>query len=869
VEAGREPPVGTIAMLFTDIEGSTRLATALGSGWAAVLADHHELLGRAIGAHGGFIDGTEGDAFFATFVEPAAAAAAAVEALRALRAHRWPAHAGELRVRMGLHVGFVERRATGYVGLEVHRAARVAAAAHGGQLLLTGAARALVGEAVASEPLGLHRLKDFPASEALFCAVVDGRGAAYFPAPRTEEVRPTNLPAGVPALVGREAELDLVRDTLTADGERLVTLTGRGGVGKTSLALVAATALLGDHPGGVWFVALASVSSADEVPAAIASAIGAEEDALAPPVEAVVARLRHRGATLLVIDNMEHLLAAAPALGELLEGLPGLKILATSQTPLRLAGERCVQLDALDDRAALSLIARVTTRRGRAPAGDPTERAALLEIVRLLDGLPLALELAAARLGVLSAQQLRDRLVQSTDLLHDTGVARPDRQRSLRATVEWTLELLDQQPYELFVRMGAFAGPIELEELELVAGGDGLDVIEALATLLDVSLVRRVESGDARVRFGLPEALRQIAAELLDASSDGSRWRHAHAARQHELLWPARAPWGTAEVYAAAVAADTEAAAALRWARAQGDPLAAPLAAARGSLAADRGRFREGLAVLQPLIEHPSGDPEVDAIALTARAVALTIVERIDEARASASQAVGLAPDPATEAWALATLGLVEVFGGDHADAVGANERALVLARDLSAAELSGALVLTAQARIVAGDLDHAAALLTEAEQVGLPVEAKMLRHLDTLRGDLAVAAGAPDAAIAHYARSLERAEARGDDLQVMFDLWGLVGALALIGQDSEAVEVAGIAQAHSREISGPASKTLQHMLTSGAVTVASQRLGASRAAEQTERGRSIPPGARVTRACRLATATVEHRGEHDSTPAR
>jgi class 3 adenylate cyclase len=195
----------------------------------------HALVGGAIAAEGGFVDGVEGDAFFATFVDAASAARAAVGALRALRAQRWPEAIGELRVRMGLHVGLVERRPTGYVGLEVHRAARVAAAAHGGQLLLTGAARALIGDAFAVEPLGAHRLKDFPTPEPLFCAVVDGRGAAAFPPPRTQQVRPTNLPSGAPALVGREDDLERIRTAFTVEGERLVTLTGRGGVGKTGL----------------------------------------------------------------------------------------------------------------------------------------------------------------------------------------------------------------------------------------------------------------------------------------------------------------------------------------------------------------------------------------------------------------------------------------------------------------------------------------------------------------------------------------------------------------------------------------------------------------------------------------------------------
>jgi class 3 adenylate cyclase len=187
-----------VALLFTDIEGSTRLVSELGAEWAGVLAEHHRLVGGAILAEGGFVEGTAGDAFVAAFADPVSAGRAAVAAQRALRAHRWPEAVGELRVRMGLHVGRVQRTETGYVGLEVHRAARVAAAAHGGELLLTAVARELVGEELITESVGVHRLKDFPAPLMLFCEVIDGRGAAAFPPPRTESVRPTNLPAGRP-----------------------------------------------------------------------------------------------------------------------------------------------------------------------------------------------------------------------------------------------------------------------------------------------------------------------------------------------------------------------------------------------------------------------------------------------------------------------------------------------------------------------------------------------------------------------------------------------------------------------------------------------------------------------------------------------
>jgi predicted ATPase/class 3 adenylate cyclase len=852
VEPARQPPEGTIALLFTDIEGSTRLAAMLGKAWAGVLADHHVLLSHAIAVEDGFVDGTEGDAFFATFVDAAAAARAAVAALHALRTHPWPEEVSELSVRMGLHVGRVERQPTGYVGLEVHRAARVAAAAHGGQLLLTDAARALIGDVVAVEPLGAHRLKDFPAPEQLFCAVVDGRGAAAFPPPRTEEVRPTNLPAGAPTLVGREDDLERVRNALAIEGERLVTLTGRGGVGKTSLALVAATALLDEHPGGVWLVRLATAITPGEVLPAVASAIGAEGDGSGSPLEAVVDRLRERGPTLLVLDNLEHLLGAAPELATLLDALPDLRILITSQAPLRLAAERCLTLDALDDEAGLALIERVARRRGASFSAEGADRERLLEIVHRLDGLPLALELVAARLTVLSPAQLLERLPGSPELLKDPGPERPDRQRSLRATVEWTLSSLEDGPRALFARMGAYAGPVELDEIEAVAGGDGLDVLDALARLLDVALLRRVESGDGRVRFGLPEALRQIAASLLDDAPDGQEWRRAHAQRQHDLVWAAPMWLASGAAFRAAVAADAEVAAALRWARATGDVLGAPIGAARAGLLADSGRVREAFEVLEPLLDEPSGDPAVDGRALVACAIALMVVNRLDESIECTERAVAIASDPMTRALALGERGIVHMFRGEHEDGVRDGERSAAVARELGPAAIAGALLFLAEAHLFAGDLDRAAEQLAEAERIGAPVDASKLWCVETAHGDLAMASGHPREALEHYARSLEAAQARKDDLQVLFDLQGIAIGLAVLGDDAEALEVAGLAEAHGVDMSGPAALTVAHVLGSDSLVAAEERVGAA-TAELKARGKAVPAGSRVARACQLA----------------
>jgi predicted ATPase/class 3 adenylate cyclase len=838
-------------MLFTDIEGSTRLAAALGSGWTQVLREHHAVVGGEIAAEGGWVERTEGDAFFAVFGDPRAGARAAVAGLRALRAHRWPEEVGELRVRMGLHVGFVERNDLGYVGLEIHRAARVGAAAHGGQLLMTAAARAVIGEHTATEPLGMHRLKDFPAPEALFCAVVDDRGAAAFPPPRTQELRPTNLPAGTPRLVGRDDDLRRVRDALIEEGERFVTVTGRGGAGKTSLALVAATGMLDDHPGGVWLVRLANVAAVDDVLPAMATAVGAELGA--SPSEALIARLRDRGATLLVLDNLEHVLAAGPAVAELLDALPDLRVLCTSQAPVRIAAERCLPLDALDDESALALIERVARRRGATGGGD---RGALLELVRLLDGLPLALELAAARLALLTPAQLHDRLRESPDVLQDAGADRPDRQRSLGATVDWALEMLDDGSRALFARMGAFAGPVELEDLEAVTGGDGVDPLEDLAVLVDVALARRVERGDGRVRFGLPEALRQIAAAQLDAAPRGQAWRGRHAPHQLEIVWAARlGSLTTGGRYRRAADADPEAAAALSWARAQGDPLAVRLAAARGTLLPERGGARPALAVLEPLLATPSGDPLADAQALIGQCYALLVMGRIDEVAAPAERAMALTADRGIQALAYLQRSLAHTFGGAGEAGLEDALRCTAMAREVGPAALASALVFEAQARLHVRDFDGAARTSAEAERIGARADAKMLWHMDTGKADLALLTGRPQDALLHYVLSIEAAQARGDELQVLFDLFGIALALANLGDDTDALAVHAMAEAQGEQIGGPDTGAIGHLLGQDPIVAAEARVGAAAAAEAKARGGAAPAAQRVTRACRLARA--------------
>jgi predicted ATPase/class 3 adenylate cyclase len=488
----RELPTGTVTFLFTDIEGSTRLLDELGAGYADVLADHHRIVRAAIEEHGGVEVDTQGDAFFVAFSRASAAVAAASSAQEAL------ADTG-LRVRMGIHTGEPLLADTGYIGMDVHRAARVMSAGHGGQVVLSQTTRDLLDEAFELRDLGEHRLKDLSAPQRLFQL-----GTGEFPDLKT--LHRTNLPVQPTPLVGRESELAAAGALLREN--RLVTLVGPGGSGKTRLALQLAAEAVEDFEGGVFWVPLQAVADPRLVEPTIAQNVGARDG--------VAEFLRGRSA-LVLLDNLEQVLGAAPDLAELLRETSGMKLLATSREPLNLAGEQRFPVDPLPDDDAITLFVE------RARAVDPEFSAspAVGEICRRLDGLPLALELAAGRVSVLSAQDLASRLERALPLL--TGGARdvPERQRTLRATIEWSYELLTEDEQRAFRSLAAFAGSFDLDAA-LPVGGVDLDVLQSLT---DKSLVRRWGSG----RFGMLETIHEYAAErLTEAGEDGEvRRRHA------------------------------------------------------------------------------------------------------------------------------------------------------------------------------------------------------------------------------------------------------------------------------------------------------------------------------------------------------
>jgi predicted ATPase/class 3 adenylate cyclase len=527
-------PEGTVTLLFTDIEGSTALLQTLGDRYGELLAEHHRLLREVWVSHRGVEIDTEGDAFFVAFAVPSDAVRAAAAAQAALAAHPWPAGT-RCRVRMGLHTGEPRLRDGTYWGIDVHYAARLAAAAHGGQVLLSAATRALVIEAPV-EDLGEHALKDFPAARHIYHLVLDGQGSAAYGPPRTLSSIRTNLPTIDSPLVGRDHDLHTVCGALSGGGARLVTLTGMGGSGKTRLAVSCGSELLDAFPDGVFLVELAPVGSADAVPAAVAEVVSAPQPTELAPEAATVHALRGRR-LLLIIDNVEHVLDAAPLIGRLLQALPDLRVLATSQAPLRLAGERVIDLEPLavpaegdDDPQTLTQTAavRLFLERARAAdhrfAPDDADLRRVAELCRRLDGLPLALELAAARVRMGGVGALLRALERGPDALGRGARDLPERQRGLRAALDFTISLLGDDERELFAGLGVFAGAWSQEQADALFGFD-LDAWEAMASLIDFSLVRT--RGDGRLTMA--ERVRRHAREQLAASGREFDLRRRHA----------------------------------------------------------------------------------------------------------------------------------------------------------------------------------------------------------------------------------------------------------------------------------------------------------------------------------------------------
>lgn len=563
-------PTGTITFLFTDIEGSTRLLQRLGDQYSDVLAAHFEILRDVLARHGGHEESTEGDSIFAVFPGAVEAVDAAVDAQRQFAEHAWPSDTS-VRVRMGIHSGEAAYGTNGYVGIDVHRAARISSAAHGGQIVLSASTTALVATAlpvdVTLQTLGSHRLKDLAAAELLSQVVASGLDGD-FPPLRSLDSVPHNLPVQLTDFIGRGDELEEVSHLVSES--RLLTLTGVGGTGKTRLALQVGAEIVEDFPDGVWVVDLIPVTDGEMVDNAVAAALGVRDQPGRSLLETIGDALRTRK-TLIILDNCEHLLSnAADVVSEILRTDPQVRVLATSREPLGVPGEVTVAIPPLNvppqsaktadalapyDSAVLFENRAALARPGFRITDENSE--AVAQICRSLDAVPLAIELAAARVRVLSPLEIADHLDDRFRLLTGGGTTAVPRQQTLEATVAWSyVHLLDAERL-LFCRLAVFAGSFTLEAAEAVTESEGIqrwDVLDLVTGLVEKSMLV-VDSDDSpKSRYRLLETLRQYGMSHLIESETVELFRRKHAvyfadfaeSGDQQLRGPNQGDWFTA-----------------------------------------------------------------------------------------------------------------------------------------------------------------------------------------------------------------------------------------------------------------------------------------------------------------------------------
>jgi predicted ATPase/class 3 adenylate cyclase len=784
--------VETLTFLFTDIEGSTALLRRLGeSDYGRVLADHQTLIRAALAAHDGKEVDTQGDAFFAVFSSPTACVAAVLEMQRALEARAWPG--GEhVRVRMGIHTGEAATTATGgLVGLHVHRAARVGAIAHGGQVLLSETAAALVRDSLppgaSLRDLGIQRLKDLGRPEKIFQLVAAGL-RADFPPLRSlgNPALPNNLPAQLSAFIGRDRETSEVRALV--ESSRLVTLTGAGGSGKTRLALQVAAELLDGSGDGVWLVELAAVADGEAVPAAICVALGIAEQPGRTVLDGLLDALAFQF-VLIVLDNCEHLIdSCAKTADAILRRCPRVHLVVTSREPLGIGGETIYRVPSLslpdpDDPApascdAIALLAERAREQGVDLAFDEETLPIMVSVCRRLDGLPLAIELAAARLRSLSLAGLRDRLDQRFRLLTGGSRTALARQQTLRATVDWSYSLLNPAEKALLRLLSVFAEGFDLDAVEGVCGAgdiEAFDTADLLGSLVDKSLVV-AEPAEDTLRYRLLETIREFARERLVEAGDDAAAAAAAAHCQYFLaLAEAAAPHlsgsDQGRWYARLDADLANVRRAAEHAASGPDGTAQVLrcgVALRGYWLA-RSRCREALGLLLPVLDRPdaSADPKLFAAALVTVTCIAPMVD-IGPARQYGDQAVELARrlgDDRLLTDALGMLSAMHYFAGEPG-------RGLLLAREaVDRARQLGDDVLLGRSLMIyllSGHLTEpaqSAQLLGEAiactERSG---DQLLLSHLRNNAAVQALSTGDVPAARIHLDQAAQAARATGQE---------------------------------------------------------------------------------------------------------
>lgn len=805
-----ELPTGTVTFLFTDIEGSTKLLQQLGEDYREVEARHAAILRAAISTGRGTEVRTEGDSFFAVFPTPGGAVRAVVQAQRGLATAQWPSEV-EVRVRMGLHTGEGVLGVDDYMGMDVHRAARISAAGHGGQVLLSEATQALVKSTLPSDvdlrDLGPHRLKDLEETERLFQLIMEGIDQD-FPPLRTLDARPNNLPVQLSSFFGRSSEMARISEMVA--GSRLVTLTGPGGIGKTRLALEVAGRLLADFRDGAFFVDLSAVRDGGLVPQVTADALEVRQQPGREPLSVLADHLAERE-LLLVLDNFEQVVDAGFMVGGILEKAQGVRILVTSRVPLHVYGEQEFAVSPLelpteshltgsDELSHYEAVALFVSRARSAKADfEITDEngAVIADIAIRLDGLPLAIELAASLVKLLSLEAIKARLERALPLLVSPLRDLPERQRTLRGAIEWSYRLLSADERALFARLGALVGGGNLDTIEVLSRGAGLgDSLELVGSLVDKSVVLPLDSPPPEPRYGMLETIREYAMERLDESGDGDAVRRnltehwvavvesvtAQLAGPDQAIWIARLDRENPNFRAS-----------LTWALETGEAdLALRLATGLRTYWRGKGHFREGVVWLKALLALPGAQERS-----VTRAGALTALtdldgwlggDQVDLARFT-QEAVDIyreAGDQSGMADALGELGGALLHAGDLPAArsvlTEAREVNLELGNTHKAAENTVALGLVA---LIEGDLAEARRSIEYAHRTFAKTDPfwsglsdRFLGQLDRLEGNL-------EAAQLRYRQSLESSRSLGNLWGISFAIYGFAD-LALAREDYE-----------------------------------------------------------------------------------
>jgi predicted ATPase/class 3 adenylate cyclase len=825
----QNPPTGTVTFLFTDLEGSTKRWEQYPQQMQHALRRHDTILRSAIEEHTGYVFKTVGDAFCAAFSSPHAAVGAALGLQRALLSAQWPAEIGELRVRAALHTGAVEEQDGDYFGQPVNRVARLLSAGHGGQVLLSQPTYDLVRDAlppgVKVEDMGEHRLKDLQRPEHVYQLVTSDL-PSEFPTLKTLDNRPNNLPVQSTAFIGREKEVAAVVALLRNPDVRLVTLTGPGGTGKTRLGLQVAAEVLDDFEGGVYSVELAALTDPSLVASTIAQTLGVTESAGKPLLDSLREYLKDRH-LLLLLDNFEQVAVASSVVDALMKGAARLKVLATSRVCLNLYGEHEYAVPPLslpDPKHLLSLehvsqyeAVRLFIERAQAVKSDFTitnENApAVAEICVRLDGLPLAIELAAARVKLFSPQALLSRLGNRLKMLTGGASNLPRRQQTLRAAIEWSYDLLSEGEKQFFRRMAVFQGGRTLEGLEAVCNYDGsleVDVLDGVESLVNNSLLGQREGRDGEPRFWMLETIHEYAREKLQENGEAEALHREHALyfmtlaeeAQPHLVGKEQQEWleRLEEEY-------DNIRAALRWGRetnqAEDIETGLRLAGAIWRFWLVRGYFSEGLEQLSGLLVLQQAEKKSEGLTTDIsriRAEAL-YTDESKGYRAKALNGAGLLAhnqgDYATArslhneslalkqelgdkqgiAASLGNLGLVAQEQGDHITARSLHEESLVLRREIG--HKSGIAYALTNVGIMAQEQgDHITARSLHEESLAMQRELGDKRGIAMSLVNLGI--------VAHLQEDYTTARSLAEESLVLLrelgDKWGIAAALNNIG---------------------------------------------------------------------------------------